>query len=79
MRFGGQRNAGALRDSCAVGARDKLAIILFFLYVVKRFKLNGRANDEGQAAIICINGCFELRLSAPGQQPYQKESAQHAD
>ena len=78
MRDCGQGNAGALRESCAVGARDKLAIILF-LYVVKRFELNGPANDERQPAIIRINGCFEPRLFAPAQQPYQKESAQHAD
>jgi hypothetical protein len=65
MRDCGQGNAGALRESCAVGARDKLAIILF-LYIVKRFELNGRANDERQAVIIRINGCLEQRLFTPG-------------
>jgi hypothetical protein len=58
--------------------RDKRAIILF-LYVLKRFKLNGRASDERQPAIVRSNGCFEQGFSAPAQQPYEKESAQHAD
>ncbi len=77
MRFSGSEMPAHSR-LVRRGARDKLVIVLF-LYVVKRFKLNGRANDERQPVIIRINGCFELRLSAPAQQPYQKESAQHAD
>jgi len=39
---------------------------LFLFYVVKRFELNGPANDERQPAIIRINGCFEPSLFSPG-------------
>jgi hypothetical protein len=38
------------------------------------FELNGRANDERQAVIIRINGCFEQRLFTPRADSHTKRS-----
>jgi len=53
-------------ETRAQRVRETSSAIILFLDVVKRFKLNGRANEERQPAIIRINGCFELRFFSPG-------------
>jgi len=61
-----RRAVRLVRSGCARQARNYSIFICF--------ELNGRANDERQAVIIRINGCFEQRLFTPGADSHTKRS-----